>query len=642
MRRLLGCAFVFGSLLCAPSSVCAQSAAPTGTPPAGSPSASPTASPSPTPVPGFHLSGAAFADFVNTATSGSGTNPPEGAGFANGSPLSPNTPYDVWSSAPLTPGVAGLAQLQLTGSEVGSRYDVSATLGFGALTGSMQNVLYWGSNLLPTFNSHIGATNLPYAISFPMHAGQEDTSASIVSPLFGSFGAHDGSWQLRGGFFDMVQSDRFVFVQSPFTNVSPNIGLQTAESLGNGPAALDSWPALEPGLPLHGYDFVGKQGIAQLEVTSAALPALPGDSTRANIASLVFDHGEGTRYSFSYLHVWTGGTPIFTTTYYGADPHATPGPQGNLQSSTLGGQSETIAGARAAVHLSPATDGVVEIGQTWYNADMVSLPGTNRPGGFYHVGATAHHHRSTLELDLWRFEARYANAILPYGTPENVWSAGWAWPGVWLKSTYQLVDNTIAPGSNRQGYRLRYGLDHGPLEFHAAYSTFHQIEPSTATNMQQVGFVDGFFLVQADPGATLGTEHQYNAWIAWHPSFGDLTLDYADDTMFRPSVPTQPVDAVTYQAPQVVFTFAHTFSKYAVADAGYGRYAMRGTWAQTFTNVDYSQSTAFVGAQLAESRGAAILIQLRRAVFAGLPSAPNDPPPNFAATTFILEQRYGF
>jgi hypothetical protein len=353
----------------------------------------------------------------------------------------------------------------------------------------------------------------------------------------------------------------------------------------------------------------------------------------------VFDHGDGTRYSLSYVHVTTSGDPIFTTTLYGIDPHATPGPQGNLPSSTLGGQIETVAGARAAFHLSPRIDAIAELGRTWYDADLVSNPGTNRPGGFYHLGFSQTLRRVTFKVDGYRFEARYANAILPYGIPENVWSAAWAWPVVWLKSTYQLVDNTQAPGSNRQGYRVSYVLGGHTLQVRAAYSSFRQIAPASYGNMQQVGFVDGFFLPQPDDAATLGEEHQYNAWIGWHPSFGDVTLDYADDLMHRSAASLRPEDAVTYQAPEVVLTYSRALDKRIVADAGFGRYAMKGTWAANFTNVDYFQNVVFAGVQIAQSDRTAALLQVRHAAFTGLPSALHELSPDFHATTVIFEER---
>ena len=50
------------------------------------------------------------------------------------------------------------------------------------------------------------------------------------------------------------------------------------------------------------------------------------------------------------------------------------------------------------------------------------------------------------------FRSALRDVILPYGVPENVWSVAWSWPGQWLKSTYQAVDNSII-GINREGYR---------------------------------------------------------------------------------------------------------------------------------------------------------------------------------------------
>jgi len=582
-----------------------------------------------------------YTNFIDTAASGSGLAPPEGPGFVMGSPLSPMTPYDTWSSAPQTPGIAGIAQANVTAQYIGARYDAAAIVGFGLVTGSMQNAAYWGENLMPTFNPHLGFTNLPYTIAFPTHANQDEGSASAISPLFGSFGAHDGSWTLRGGFFDLNQSDKFVFVQPVLQNVTPTIGVQTAETLGNGPPALGSWPSPEPGLPLHGFDLTAHRGIATLELTDAALPSLPGTAARVSIASLVFDHGEGTRYSASLLHLVIGGDLLSATTLYGANPMTNPGPQGPLPTSTLGGQVETIAGFRAAFHLSSAIDSVAEIGRAWYDAANVLEPGTNRPGGFYHVGFSGHRGRATLTIDGYRFEPRYATAILPYGTPENVWSVAWSWPGPWLKSTYQLADNTQL-GVNRQGYRIRYGVDKGPLEVHASFATFRQVEPATLSNEHQLGFVEGFFLPQFDDAATLGIQHQYGLWIAWHPSFADLTLDYINDTMHRDNTPAHPEDHVSYQAPQAVLTLAHTFSKAVVGDIGFGRYAMLGSFASTSTNVNYFQNTAFIGAQLAESGYGAVLIQLRRSTFAGLPSIPNGPSPNYHATTLVVEQRLHF
>ena len=103
-----------------------------------------------------------------------------------------------------------------------------------------------------------------------------------------------------------------------------------------------------------------------------------------------------------------------------------------------------------------------------------------------------------------------------------------AWPGQWLKSNYQLIDNSEL-GVNRQGYELRYYLDGGPFEMHAQYTDLRQIEPETTETSTQAGFVDGYYLPQLPNQATFGRQKRYAFWTAWHPAFGDLSLDIVDD-----------------------------------------------------------------------------------------------------------------
>ncbi len=610
--------------------------------PSPRPAATASATPTPAPQYGVRLSGDGFVSFVDQAQSGPGLTPPEGPGFAAGATLSPMTPYDVFSSAPNVPGVAGVAQFDLRADYAAPEILASATLGIAYAGGSVQNAAYWTENLMPTINPHLGSQALPYQIAFPTHAGLDDGGAARVSLLSGSVGTADGELNLRAGWFDLVQNDKFVFVQPPLTNVTPNIGLQPAESLGNGPAALDSWPTAPVGLPLDGLDLVARRGVATLELTDAALPALPGDGAQLVLGSLVLDHGEGTRWSADLLHLSTGGATLSTTTMYGIGAVAVPGPQGPLPQSQLGGQQQTIAGVRGAFHPARGLDATIAIGRAWYDAQQVLEPGTQAPGGYYHLGLDHPFGRASVGVDAYRFEGRYASAILPYGAPENVWSVAWSWPGVWLKSNYQLNDNNTV-GSNRQGFRIRYSLDKGPLEIHAAYARFLQITPAVYSTINQVGFVEGFFLPQYDGSGTLGQGHQYALWTAWHPAFGDLTLDYVNDMQHRDFTPANPQDAVSYQAPQVVFTYARSFGKSAVADVGYGSYAMRGSWAfGALTNVDYRQVIGFVGTQVAESAHAAFLVQWRHANFTGLPSQPGGPSPDFNGSVLVAEQRYHF
>jgi hypothetical protein len=301
-----------------------------------------------------------------------------------------------------------------------------------------------------------------------------------VSVLAGTVATADGNLRLRAGWFDLAQTERFVFAQPALTSVNPAIAYAPAESLGSGVPSADFWQPGASALPLHGADVVARRGIATLELASGALPSLPGEDARVSLGSLVVDHGEGTRYSAEVAHVKTSGTAFGTTVPFGADPAFDVYPQGVLPTSTLSGQRQTIAGLRAAFHALPAAtvDAVAEIGRAWYDASPAARPGTQAPGGYYHLGLSRARGRTTASADYFRMEPRYATAILPYGVPENQWSTAFAWPGQWLKSNYQLVDNGTL-GVNRQGYRLRYYVDKGPLEVHTEFVSLKQIAAET-------------------------------------------------------------------------------------------------------------------------------------------------------------------
>jgi len=608
------------------------------------PAPSPSASAAPTQRPGtIRWSGDVHATFITQGTNGPGIRPPEAAGFAAGDPLSPETPYDVFSSAPLVPGNAGESALLLRPRYAARTFDAEFTLGAGFAGGSVTNAAYWGESLVPTLNPHAGAQMLPYRIVFPTHAGQDDGSGFVASVLGGSIATKDGSVRLRGGWFDLKQTLSFVFVQPSVTNAPPAIGIATPETLGDGPPQLDAWQAPATTLPLHGLDLVVKNGLATVEAADAALPALPGTPARMRTVSIVVDHQDGTRYGAQFLAVSTGGTPVATTVLFGADPRLEVTPQGLLPESTIGGQRQRIIGFDAAFHATKALDAVVELGRSTYAADGVAEPGTGTPGDYYHVGLSHAQGRATAAIDLYRNEASYANALLPYGAPENVWSVAWSWPGQWLKSNYQLI-NDFPVNINRQGYRIKYAVKGGnsPLDVRLSYANFAQIAPITQANALQTGFIDGFFLPQANDAATLGRQHQYALFVGYHPSWGDLTFDYAEDTMRRPAVPAHPEDTVSYDNPEAVLTIARHFGPTLIASAGLARYGMRGSFSATFTNVDYAQRTVFVGVELRESTHAASLLTLRRAAFGGIPTQPGGPPPDFTGTLLVFEQRYHF
>lgn len=608
--------------------------------PGPAPSASPSPAPTPSPRPlGWQFATTLEATFIDQNTSGPGQVGPEAAGFIAGSPLSPNTPYDLFSSAPLTPGVAGLAEGITTATYRTPAFDVNLAAGLGYVNGSITNAAYWGENLLPALNPHMGSQALPYAIAFPTAPGQDDGNNFRLSVLGGSIATADGNLVLKGGYFDLTQTQRFVFAQPALTSVNPAIAYAPAETLSNGLAETDVWQPLSSQLQLSGVDVVAKRGIATFEAASAALPSLPGTSARIALASLVFDHGEGTRYAVEVVHANTGGLSFTTTVPFGANPQFSVTPQGTLPTSTLSGQQQTLAGVHAAFHLVPAwqVDAVADVGRAWYAAQNVAQPGTASPGGYYHAAVVKTFGRATATLDFFRMEARYATMILPYGIQENQWSAAFAWPGQWLKSNYQLIDNS-ALGVNRQGYRFRYYIDKGALEWHVEYTNLYQIDPETTVTSQATGFVDGYYLPQLPANATLGRQQRFGAWVAWHPRIGVLTLDYVNDQLDRPAL--VPTDLVAYQVPQVMLTFARHFSPNVTGSVGAGRYAMIGTFSEP---IDFWQRLYFAGVIVKETSQASILAAFRRTNFSGITTFPLSPlSPNFTGSQLLVEQRYQF
>jgi hypothetical protein len=610
--------------------------------PPPAPSPTPSASPAaPTPRPGsVSVAAAAHVTFISQNTNGYGQlGLPEAPNFINGtSPAAPISPYDTFSGAPMTPGDTGESALYVTPTYYGSAFDVSATFGLGYVTGSKTNATYWGESLFPTLNPHLGSQTLGFGVAFPTQPGQDDTSAFAASVLSGSIASKDGSLVLRGGWFDLAQTDSFVFTQPAYQSAIPSLAVLPAESLGNGPPNAEWWALAGGVYPLHGIDFTGTHGTATVELTDAALPSLPNSSARLTQGSLVIDHGEGTRFSFDVSHVTTGGAPVATTILFAqGTPQLTS--QGLLPFGTIGGQRSTIFGLRGAFHIFHLADGVVEYGHSVYDADGVALPGTGKPGNYYHAGITKTVRRATASFDFYRNEPYYATAILPYGTPENVWSVAWSWPGQWLKSNYQLINN-YPVNVDRQGYRIKYGVNGGPLEVHASYANFGQIDPITFTNAQQTGFVDGFFLPQPDNAATLGRQNQYALWATWHAGFADLTIDWAEDAIRRNADLGNPIDFVSYVTPEYTMYASRRLTPSALVTLGYAQYFMKGEFSSIVENVNLGQREVFAGAELRESAHTSTLVTVRRSSFAGFATfLMGVPAPDFNDTLLIVEQR---
>jgi hypothetical protein len=617
--------------------------------PLPSPNASPSASPSPAaspqgtpaPAPGtIRTAVDAHTTFIAQGTNGAGINPPEGPAFIAGSPAAPLTPYDTFSSGPMTPGNASESALYLTPTFGAKSYTMSVQFGVGYVFGSTTNASYWGESLFPTLNPHLGSQLVPYAIAFPQGAGEDDGHGFVGSVLAGDVTTRDGNLRLRGGWFNLLQSDSFVFTQPAYTSSEPQLAVLPAESLGTGAPTADFWTLANPQYPLHGFDIDAKSGIASAEVTDATLPSLPGTSARLTMASLVFDHGEGTRLSAQVAHVTTGGALVPTTVLF-AQGTLIDTPQGLLPSGSIGGQQQTILGVRGAFHVFRLFDGIIEYGHSTYDADHVSEPGTQHPGNYYHAGIAKTIGRSSAAFDVYANDPYYATAILPYGAPENVWAVAWSWPGQWLKSNYQLINN-YPVNVNRQGYRVKYQLDGGPLDIHVSYANFGQIQPITIANANLTGFVDGFFLPQANDAATLGRQNQYAFWATWHARVADIVVDWTEDTIRRAALPGHGQDLVNYHTPQYTMYATRALTPSTLVSLGYAQYFMNGSFGQSYENVNFGQREGFIGGEFRESPHTSTLVTFRRSSFAGYTISPGDPPPDFTGHLFVLEQRLSF
>jgi len=184
---------------------------------------------------------------------------------------------------------------------------------------------------------------------------------------------------------------------------------------------------------------------------------------------------------------------------------------------------------------------------------------------------------------------------------------------------------------------LRYFVDKGRFELHLEYTDLRQIDAETFESSQQTGFIDGYYLPQPNDAATFGRQRRSGLWAAWHPALGDLTLDLVDDTLYRPFVATHPEDAVSYEVPQAVLSFARHLSPNVVASVGLGRYALKGTFSEP---IDFAERLFFAGVEIQQTPRSALLVSFRRTAAGGLTTYPLAPDsPDFTGSTIIVEQR---
>ena len=607
---------------------------------APSPSSSASASPSPSPTPGFSLQVTGTNVVVSQSASGPGLSPPEAGSFINGLPLSPMSPYDWFTGAVESPGNATAFQYMVNATERTRDLSFTGAFAFGAYWGDVNNELYWGEPMFPTGDPHEGYSSLNYGINFPTHQGQVGllgTQATLPYSL--GIESNDGAWKVIGGFFNLTQTDRFVFAPPAITSVDPSVGVATAETLGPGMPNLDSWNPSPTTLPLLGADATYTKGSVTAEASDSLLPVLTGMEARMLEGSIVDDRGAFGRFSAQAEQIDTAGTPIGTTTFFGTNQTLYPGAQGRLSTSTLDDQYQTIAGIRGLFHPLNNYDALIELGRAWYSVTTPDEPNTNRPGTWEHFAITRHFtDKLDAGVEYFRFDPRYATIILPYGIPENVWSVAWSWPGNWLKSTYQAVDNSTI-GINRLGYRAHADYAAGKLELHADTYVWRQVEPITFANASQDGWVDGFFLLENNANPNLGWQRQVNVYAAWHLGKDDLTLDAVWDRSYRPAG-SDPIDLVDTNYPQVVGSWQHHWGKRALAAVGYGRYAASGTWSTT--PIDAIYGSAFAGGQWDFGNGQQILLSVRRYGLNGLPSIPGGPSPLMRGTAIVLDHRIAF
>ncbi|MBC5823369.1 MAG: hypothetical protein GIX02_00855 [Candidatus Eremiobacteraeota bacterium] len=583
--------------------------------------------------------------FLSQGASGRGLQPVEGPAFATGAPAAPVSPYDVFSGAPMVPGIVGQTQLSVDGAYRFGDANIGVTFAAESLLGDRTNEAYWAEPLLPEDNPHLGSQATGLSIVFPTHPGSDDYNGVRAGISRARISLDRDRLVARIGWIDLKQTLAFVFSPPPTTNSLPGLLLKTPESMNPNSAALDAWDSPPATLHIRGIDAAYLSGSTTIEASDAQLPSLPGTPARLLSFSLGHFDDAGHGAMFQAIAANSGGDPIGTTTGFGVPSQIVPSDQGLFAVSTLHGQHQAIAGLRIARAVPLGLDGALEYAHSTYRADGLGKPET--VGGSWENVSLAHGlGAATVTAHYYRFEPTFATMILPYGVPENVWSVAYSWPGPWLKSTYQLVDNT-ALGVNRQGPSLSYSLNAKSLHAAASYSTFRQIAPFTTANFRGLGFIDGFFLVQPNAAhASLGSYRRTAFFIGKQLAIGDIGVDFVDDGLHRDSAPSEPFDAVSYDVSQTVVSWSRKFRDRARLAAGAAYYGMRGSFADgPATNIDAGMHVFYAGAQFQESKRQLLMATVRRSTMSGEPyfgalGAVRYGSPDFNATTLLLEQRF--
>jgi hypothetical protein len=609
-----------------------------------SPRPTPSAAPTATPAPKRLTIGVqGYLSAINQQFVGPGIVPPEGAGFAAGSPIAPGTPYDFFSNAPLTTGFGFHQGLVISPTLHLKGFDVTADVGYGSISGSGNVAEYWGEQPLPQLNVHLGQRQINVPPAFTTHNSQDGIKGGIVGVDSGKIATTDGNVVLRGGWIDLLQSEKHVFAPPPMTNSPASLGVTLPETIGDGAPVSDNFPALSSTLPLHGLDLTVKRGIGTFEATDADLPTLPGTAARLESVSMELDHGAGLKYGAQVVHVKSGGDPVAITLLWGGvggPGFLIPSSQGNVPISLLGGQKTTIFGADASIPLGLADDFSAKYGYSTYSATGTAFAAQAMGGSFY--SGKFHHAFNSWEATVegLRFEPGYAPMQIPYGTLENVWSIAYSWPATWLKSFYPLADVSEI-GPNRQGLRFSANTIFNKIDVRVMMSEYQMIHPYDIGNAFTPGFVEGYFLPQLNGGATIGKETHAAAALAWHPKAGDFNLELTDATLGRAGANGNPADAVAMNYPGGTFSFARPINPRLYGSIGAGRYAVDGSFANSGPkNADLAESVIFAGLQYSKDPKSVYHLQYRLYSVKGIPTIPGGPSPNMHGPQLILEQRF--
>jgi hypothetical protein len=283
-------------------------------------------------------------------------------------------------------------------------------------------------------------------------------------------------------------------------------------------------------------------------------------------------------------------------------------------------------------------DALLEFGRSSYTASLVARSATQGGGDFEHASVTRHFNSDdSAVIEYYKMSPRYGTTVLPYGIPLNVWGVAWAYPGPWLKGTYQLVGNAFG-GSNREGLHAFGTVVRGPWRVSAGAYSYRQIDPSTVENLMSPGFVEVDYLALAPNDVQFGRTKGLDAYAAWTRSRDTISLDYASDSQFRGHAPGVLVDRVEMHYPQMILAEQHRFSPRLLTNVGYARYEASGFW--TSTPVHGVEAYGFLNVEADLGRLGQLLIQFRRYGVKGDPSIPGGPPPTLTGTSLVVDHHF--